>query len=102
MSAFVVVEIEVTDPQVYEDYRRQAPPTIAAHGGRYVVRGGATDLLEGEQAPHRVVVLEFASMAAARRWWESPEYQELAALRRCAARTRMFVVEGVPPGVVPA
>lgn len=102
MSAYVVVEIDVLDPQLYEEYRRQAPPTIAAHGGRYVVRGGATDLLEGDAPPKRVVVLEFDSLASARRWWESPEYQALADIRRRAARTRMFAVEALPPGVVPA
>ena len=67
MSAYVICDIEVTDSAGYQEYAQQAPPTIARHGGRYLVRGGAVDVLEGEWTPNRLVVLEFDSVEAVRR-----------------------------------
>jgi uncharacterized protein (DUF1330 family) len=69
MSAFVIAEIDVQHPDLYEDYKVAAPPSIAQYGGRYVVRGGPTVTLEGDWQPKRVVVLEFPSLAQARAWW---------------------------------
>jgi uncharacterized protein (DUF1330 family) len=95
MTAFVIVEIEVHDPEVYENYKSLAPASIEAYGGRFIARGGATESLEGEWAPERIVVLEFPSLERARQWWASPEYSDAKAIRMRAARTRMIATEGI-------
>ena len=92
MSAFVIVEIEIRDPVIYERYKQLAPPSIAAYGGRYVVRGGAVETLEGGWMPPRLVVLEFPTVELARAWWDSPEYAEGKALRQSCAETKMILV----------
>ena len=97
MPAYVVVQIEVEDAETYARYRALAPASIAAYGGRYLVRGGAMEVLEGTWHPSRLVVLEFPSAERARAWWASPEYAEAVALRRASARTEMLLVEGVAP-----
>ena len=96
MAAYVIGEIEVTDPQVYEEYRRQVPAVVAKYGGRFIVRGGAVEPLEGGWSPKRVVALEFPSMEQARSWYHSPEYAPLVALRQRASRGRLVLVEGAP------
>ena len=95
MAAFVIVDIEVTDSAGYEEYKRLAAPTVAAHGGRYVVRGGAAETIEGDWIPHRLVVLEFETVAQARSWWGSLEYATARAIRQRTARTNMVVVAGL-------
>jgi uncharacterized protein (DUF1330 family) len=95
MAAYVVVEIVVTDPQVYEEYKRLAPPSIAAYGGRYIARGGETRVLEGEWAPKRLVLLEFESLERAQAWWDSPEYAEAKSMRQRSANTKMVAIEGL-------
>jgi uncharacterized protein (DUF1330 family) len=95
MAAYVVVDCDVTDPVRFENYRKLAPPTIAKHGGRYLARGGAMDVLEGDWRPGRLVVLEFPTADAARRWYASAEYVAARAERAGAARMNMVVVEGV-------
>ena len=95
MSAYVIVEIEVRDPERYERYKSLAEATVTQFGGRYIVRGGPAALLEGGPPPRRVVVLEFADSEQAKRWWESPEYGPAKALRQEVATTRMVLVEGV-------
>ena len=95
MTAFVIVEIEVRDPEVYENYKSLAPASVEAYGGRFIARGGTTESLEGEWAPERIVVLEFPSLERARQWWASPEYSDAKAIRMRAARTRMIATEGV-------
>lgn len=94
MSAYVVVDIEVTDPVGYEEYKKLAAPTAALYGGRYLVRGGAVELLEGEWIPKRFVVIEFPSADQARAWWNSPEYAPAKAVRQRTARTDMILVQG--------
>jgi uncharacterized protein (DUF1330 family) len=94
MAAYVIGEIEVTDPKVYDEYRRQVLPALEKYGGRFVVRGGRIEPLEGGWAPKRVVVVEFPSMEAALRWYRSPEYAPLIALRQRASRGRLVAVEG--------
>ena len=96
MAAYVIGEIEVTDPQVYEEYRRQVPAVVAKYGVRFIVRGGAVEPLEGGWSPKRVVALEFPSMEQARKWYHSPEYTPLVALRQKASRGRLLLVEGAP------
>jgi len=95
MAAYVIGEVEITDPQAYQEYAKGVPGTIAQYGGKYLVRGGAVDVKEGSWQPKRVVVLEFASMAQARKWYASPEYAPLLALRHKAARSKLIFVEGV-------
>jgi uncharacterized protein (DUF1330 family) len=95
MSAYIVVDCEITDPVRYEIYKKLAQTAIAKHGGRYLVRGGETSVLEGEWQPHRIVVLEFPSASAIKRFYSSPEYQAARAQREGAARMSMITVEGL-------
>ena len=95
MSAYVIAEVEVTDPGKFEEYRKLVPPTIEAFGGRYVVRGGAIDSREGGWQPKRIVVIEFDDMERAKAWHDSDLYAPARALREASANTRMIVVEGV-------
>jgi len=97
VAAYLWVEIDVTDPAAYEVYRREVPPLIARQGGRYVIRGGAAELLEGEGEPARLVLLEFPSMAALRAFWDDPAYQPLKALRQGCSTARLIAVEGAAP-----
>ena len=96
MPAYAVVTIEeITNPEGYQEYRNRVLPTIEKHGGRFLVRGGNSDLMEGDQHPPRIVVIEFPDMGRAKGWYNSPEYQELAALRQRHSRTGFFVlIEG--------
>jgi uncharacterized protein (DUF1330 family) len=94
MSAYVIAEIEITDPAAYEEYRKLVPATIAKYGGTYLVRGGAVETKEGGWTPKRLAVLEFASMDQARKWYHSPEYAPVLALRLKAARSKLLLVEG--------
>lgn len=95
MSAYVIVEIEVTDPETFEEYRKLVPPTIEEFGGRYIVRGGATDTLEGGWQPKRLVVLEFEDAERARAWHASERYAPARAMREASANSRMVVVDGI-------
>jgi uncharacterized protein (DUF1330 family) len=94
MSAYVIAEVEITDPAGYEEYRRRVSATIAQYGGRYLVRGGASETLEGDWQPRRLVVLEFSSMAQARAWYDSAEYREARAIRHRCSRGDAILVEG--------
>lgn len=95
MAAYVLVEIEVTDPVRYEAYKKMAEASIAAFGGRYLVRGGRVETLEGDWRPPRLVVLEFPSVERAREWWSSDAYRSGKELRQATARSRMILVQGV-------
>ncbi len=95
MPAYVIVDIEITDPEKYQEYVKMVPPSIAAYGGRFVVRGGKADNLEGDWDPKRIVVLEFDSVERVKEWWASEEYQAPKALRQSASVARMIVVQGV-------
>jgi len=94
-KGYVVAEITVTDTEAYKQYAAAVPPIAAKFGGRYLVRGGPTVAVEGEPPAGRIVVIEFDSLAAARSFEQSAEYQAVAPLRRQAARSRQFLVEGV-------
>lgn len=94
MPAYIIVDVSIDDPVVYAEYRKLTPDSIAAYGGRFVIRGGAVETLEGDWSPERIVVLEFDSVATAKTWWSSPEYAPAKRLRQKSARTRMIVVEG--------
>jgi uncharacterized protein (DUF1330 family) len=95
MAAYIVVEVEVRDQERYETYKRMVPPSLAAYGGRFVVRGGEVETLEGEWSPKRLVIAEFPSVERAKAWWGSEEYAEAKALRQATAHTRMILIEGV-------
>ena len=95
MKAYLIAEIDVTDPAIFEEYRKRVPATIEQYGGKYIVRGGSVEALEGGWSPKRVVVLEFPSLEQARKWYRSPEYTPLIALRQKGARGKVVLVEGV-------
>ena len=95
MPAYVIAETEITDPERYERYMAASPAGIAAGGGRFLVRGGELVVLEGDWQPSRLVVLEFADLAAAKRWYESQAYQETKKQREGAAKLRVVAVQGV-------
>ena len=94
MAAYVIYQGEVTDPERYEDYKSKAAASIVAAGGRYVVRGGDIEVLEGDAPPGRTVVLEFPSREAALDWYRSEEYTAIRKIREGAARARLYVVDG--------
>ena len=91
----MIVEVEVTDPDVYETYKALAFDSVTAHGGTYIVRGGEVDALEGDAPAGRVVVLQFPSFESAQEWYHSDDYKEAGALRHAAATSRLFIVDGV-------
>jgi len=96
MPAYVIVETDIHDPERYEQYTAASPGAVEAGGGRFVVRGGELAVLEGDWQPKRLVVLEFESLEAAKRFYESDRYQEAKRLREGAADLRMVAVEGLP------
>lgn len=96
MPAYVIVDITVRDRETYERYKALAAPAVSRYGGRYLVRGGLTETLEGDWCPGRFVILEFPSAQLGRAWWESPEYAPAKAIRQSCADTEMLLVEGVP------
>jgi len=101
MPAYVIVEVDVTNPERYEQYKAATPAAVAAGGGRYIVRGGDLTVLEGDWEPARLVVLEFEDLAAAERWYESDAYQAAKKLREGGATMRMIAVQGLEPGSLP-
>jgi len=96
MSAYLYGNIEVHDPVLYEEYRAQVPAIIAAHGGRYLVRGGVVEVLEGDGKAQRQVILEFPHMAALKAFYDSPEYTSVKAIRQKAATGTLVAIEGMP------
>jgi uncharacterized protein (DUF1330 family) len=97
MPAYIYADVNVTDTATYETYRQQVPALIAAHGGRYLVRGGAVEVLEGQRSPQRQVILEFPDMAHLKAFYQSPEYQKLIAVRQASSTGSLIAIEGVPP-----
>lgn len=95
MSAYIIVDIHITDPHAYDGYKRDAAPTVGMYDGRYIVRGGKVQVLEGNPDPERVVVLEFPDRDRALAWWNSPEYAPFKKVRHAAARSTMLLVVGV-------
>jgi uncharacterized protein (DUF1330 family) len=95
MAAYVVADVEITDPQIFSKYREQLPATVERYGGRFAVRGGRQEVLEGDWHPHRLIVVEFPDLSRAQAWYHSAEYAPLIALRQKSARTNLVIVEGV-------
>jgi uncharacterized protein (DUF1330 family) len=102
MPAFVIVSIDIHDPVMYERYKLLAPSSIGVYGGKYLTRGGAVEVLEGQWTPRRFVILEFPSMEKAKAWHDSPEYAPAKALRDSCASSLMLLAEGLPTPFVPA
>ncbi len=96
MTAYIIADINVTDAVGYAPYREAAQKSIAAHGGRYVARGGAVEVLEGKWDPARLVIIEFASIDAARKWYHSPEYQQALKIRQACSSGNVVLTEGLP------
>jgi len=95
VAAYVIFQADVTDPEQYERYKARSGPVVSAAGGRFIVRGGEVDVLEGEAPSGRTVLIEFPDMASARAWYDGEQYSEARALRQDAARARVFIVDGV-------
>jgi uncharacterized protein (DUF1330 family) len=95
MPAYVIVDIHVNDAIGYDEYKNLAPPSIAAHGGKYLARGGQTEVLEGAWSPSRLVILQFETIEQARKWLNSVEYRAARELRHKTATSNMVVIEGV-------
>jgi uncharacterized protein (DUF1330 family) len=95
VPAYFVVELEITNQAAMEPYRAAVGATLAQYGGRFLARGGATELIEGGPEPKRIVILEFADSAAVKRWYNSPEYQKILPMRLDHSSGRALIVEGV-------
>lgn len=95
MAAYVVVNVDVKDPVRYKDYIGMSPVSIGQYGGRFIARGGAVEVMEGDWTPKRMVILEFPSMERAKAWWASAEYAEAKALRQATAETQLVITEGL-------
>ncbi len=94
MAAYLIAQIDITDPDDYDEYRKQVPATLEGHGARMLVRGGAITRLEGDWPHERVVVIEFPSLEAAQAWYDSAAYSGPKALRQSASIGNMILVEG--------
>lgn len=95
MPAYVVAEVEIVNPEGYKAYSQQVPATIEKYGGRFLVRGGKAQVLEGDWPDVRRVILEFPSLDAAQKWWDSTEYAAPKELRRANSKGRLILIEGV-------
>ena len=95
MSAYILVDVTITNPKTFTEYMGQVPQTVTQYGGRYLVRGGETEILEGTWKPLRTVILEFPSMEQAKQWYDSEEYRHPKALRHQSADSNMILVQGL-------
>lgn len=95
MKAYIIVDVTITDPARYDEYKKLTPASLLPYEGKFIVRGGQSETLEGSWSPGRIVVLEFPSKEKARAWWSSEGYAPAKAIRRSASVTNMLLVEGV-------
>lgn len=95
MTAYIILDINVSDPAGYEDYKKLGPPTVSLYGGKYIARGGKSETLEGDWQPTRIVMLEFPSVEKAKAWLDSPEYAPARTLRHKYATSKTIVVDGL-------
>ena len=95
MAAYVIVDSVITDKPVFDDYLQQVPSIVEAHGGKYLARGGAIQVVQGDWTPNRIVVVEFDSTEQAQAWQNSPEYADLKAMLNSSSNTSVIIVEGV-------
>ncbi|MFO7256462.1 MAG: DUF1330 domain-containing protein [Bacteroidota bacterium] len=94
MKAYIIVDVTITDPSRYEEYKKLTPASVEPFGGKFIVRGGTAERLEGDWQPGRIVVIEFPSLEKAKEWWSSDVYAPAKALRQSASITQMIVAEG--------
>jgi uncharacterized protein (DUF1330 family) len=95
VTVYILVEIDVTDPELYEEVKQRTPPIVAQYGGRYLARGGYTESLHGDWSPERLVLLSFDSLEQAKTWESSPEYGAVKQLRDRCARVNMVLLSGI-------
>ena len=95
MKAYVIVDVTITNPSMYEDYKKLTPASLVPFDGKFAARGGPTETLEGDWQPGRIVILEFPSKQKAKDWWSSVEYAPAKKIRQAASKTNMIIVEGV-------
>jgi len=95
VAAYIIAMVDVRDPVRYEDYRKMVLPTITAYGGRFIARGGKTEVLEGHWKLNRLVIVEFPTFDRAKAWWASAEYAEAKALRQATSDGTLVLIEGV-------
>ena len=94
MAGYVIADVDVKDAEAYDEYRKLVAPTIEKYGGKFVVRGGAHEVMEGDWAPHRIIILEFDSVARAKEWYNSEDYAPALAIRLKATESSLIFVEG--------
>ena len=94
MPAYIIVDVKITNPVEYEEYKKHTPASLEPFDGKFLVRGGETSVLEGDWQPGRIVILEFPSMEKAKAWWNSPGYAPAKLIRQRASHTSMIAVEG--------
>jgi uncharacterized protein (DUF1330 family) len=94
MKAYIIVDVKITDPVRYEDYKKLTPGSLVPYEGKFIVRGGTSETLEGDWKPGRIVVIEFPSMEKAKAWWSSEGYAPAKAIRQSASVAQLIVVEG--------
>ena len=94
MKAYIVVDVNVTNPTLYEDYKKLTPASLVPFDGKFIVRGGVAETIEGEWQPGRFVIIEFPSKQKAKEWWDSALYAPAKALRQATSKTNMILVEG--------
>jgi len=95
MPGYVIADVEVTDPTMFEEYRKQVPGTVQKFGGKFLTRGGAVQSLEGGWQPKRLVIIEFPSVEQARKWYDSEEYRSPKELRMKCSKGKLLIVEGI-------
>jgi uncharacterized protein (DUF1330 family) len=95
MPAYIIVDVKITNPAEYEEYKKLTPASVAAFDGKFIVRGGTTENLEGDWHPERIVILQFPTLKRAKEWWSSDLYGKAKAIRQRASKAKMIVVEGV-------
>lgn len=95
MPAYIIVDVQINNAELYEEYKKLTPASIAAYQGKFIVRGGATEVLEGDWKPGRFVMLEFPNAELARQWWNSKEYAPAKNIRQNSSSTNMILAEGV-------
>ena len=95
MPAYIIVDVKIINPDDYEVYKTLTPASLTPYQGKFIVRGGPAETLEGDWHPGRIVILEFPNSERARQWWNSPEYAPAKLIRQGASDTRMILVEGV-------
>ncbi len=95
MAGYIIADVEITDAELFAEYQKLVPQTIELFGGRYLARGGDSQVLEGQFSPNRTVIIEFDSMERAREWHDSPEYAPAKEIRFKSANTKVLIVEGV-------